>query len=1198
MPTQIYFSSRVECLANDCSEHIRQLQRSPLEPITIITPNANVDAWLKEAITLKNGSAINLNMARLENGLVDFIQQHWPNTRNLSSLTKNVLSLNILNELLHRCQVGPFSAVEKYILGEKREHGNQLVSRRLWQTSLELARLFLEYEGQRQEMIDKWLSSKKVDHHHALEQIQQQIYTGLFGQNGALSEDVTSFASLRRFYSLCLKHPPDLASHGKPLLIFAPTHISTFYYSLFYRLSEFFDLRLYLFNLCQEFWADMVSTRDEARQNRKFKHVRSMMTKLSVSDEEIRLEEWENDQYENDLLKLWGNPGREMVALLSDFENRSLPTQNIEERWIGIHEEPFSQPNTMLEAVQHCIVHRTNHIQNKVPLDTSLQFFSAPTPRREVDTVVLDIIEQMRCHPELLASDFTILAPNIGTYESHLKASLASHSLYDHNKSLPWEMKLAKKQQSGCFTKALLNILHLSQSSYERTKVSEIISNPLVMQSLEITQENLVGWLKCCEELSIHHHLDGKHREQDGLEGHDAYTWRSAFQNIQLRKIYDTQQMVRNITSSSQLIVFPEWNEPGEEIEKIFCAIEILFRKLELIRDCRWTAQQWQEFITSIIDDYLKVPEDWSIENSEFEKCRTFLNELTLVSEQCPNRELKLDTHLMMQILEDRLSSRFEQSGNCSSGGVLLSSLRDARPIPRKYVYLIGMQEGQFPGVNQQNYMDLRNRKRLLGDTSITEADEYLFLECLLSCREKFTIGYTGFDIKENEKLWPNALVHQLIDYLQSHILEESHVPKLNICQQALEEWQLSAECSTFNKLSDFGTAFNSKLNGKTNPLVEFFEKNVELNDKNAGHATRSMAKHLNLNQMMSFLNQPADGLASIHLGLRNSDHHDKASWDQEENSLSYQDEALRLIHLSSMYLKGIQKDGHIVKSHPVNFMETTQHYYQLQSHFSRTPDHQFKKIDYQETLSLAQRLLSEQMLEGLLKARLGWKIYQHFQLGQIHHQESGESQIYPFKVQLQGRPSPEKDLNINIRGTLPWVMLGPNGEFEVIQFSRKEPEPILKSQFLKSILFYICHVASETCDQPSPSGLNVHIISLKNRSLWVYPELTTNEAKAYLQDLLLDIYLKPTFDLLPAHLCLSDEFFPQNFEKESPVQKSYLFKSRLEEMMDLNKPGLNHFSKPLLELDHDAIPDNGLDIIQKRFPHFLFPEKVQIDES
>ena len=109
--------------------------------------------------------------------------------------------------------------------------------------------------------------------------------------------------------------------------------------------------------------------------------------------------------------------------------------------------------------------------------------------------------------------------------------------------------------------------------------------------------------------------------------------------------------------------------------------------------------------------------------------------------------------------------------GDYLTGGVTVAALMPMRPIPFKVVYVLGLEEGRFPGNEPENRLDLRTRKRRIGDITSVERNRYLFLEILISVKQKLYLSYVSRDLQKDRDLQPCSVVHQLRRYVEQRIL-------------------------------------------------------------------------------------------------------------------------------------------------------------------------------------------------------------------------------------------------------------------------------------------------------------------------------------------------------------------------------------------------------------------------------------------
>ena len=90
------------------------------------------------------------------------------------------------------------------------------------------------------------------------------------------------------------------------------------------------------------------------------------------------------------------------------------------------------------------------------------------------------------------------------------------------------------------------------------------------------------------------------------------------------------------------------------------------------------------------------------------------------------------------------------------------------RSVPFRFIALLGMQDSGFPRQDTRISFDkLAHDKRRRGDRSRRDEDRYLFLESLLSARQRLYISYVGQSVRDNSELTPSVLVSELLDYLE-----------------------------------------------------------------------------------------------------------------------------------------------------------------------------------------------------------------------------------------------------------------------------------------------------------------------------------------------------------------------------------------------------------------------------------------------
>jgi exodeoxyribonuclease V gamma subunit len=101
-----------------------------------------------------------------------------------------------------------------------------------------------------------------------------------------------------------------------------------------------------------------------------------------------------------------------------------------------------------------------------------------------------------------------------------------------------------------------------------------------------------------------------------------------------------------------------------------------------------------------------------------------------------------------------------------NSGAITFTSAIPSRGLPYKVIAFIGLDNGVFPRQDQHLGFDLMGNDYQPGDRSKKEADKSLFLDTLMSAREKLYLSHIGQSVKDNTEIPPSILLDTLMDYL------------------------------------------------------------------------------------------------------------------------------------------------------------------------------------------------------------------------------------------------------------------------------------------------------------------------------------------------------------------------------------------------------------------------------------------------
>ena len=130
-----------------------------------------------------------------------------------------------------------------------------------------------------------------------------------------------------------------------------------------------------------------------------------------------------------------------------------------------------------------------------------------------------------------------------------------------------------------------------------------------------------------------------------------------------------------------------------------------------------------------------------------------------------------------LTVVREHLKDQLEEagfSGGFLAGGMTFCAMVPMRNIPFKIICLLGMNHQSFPREGMKIGFDLIDRHPRRGDRSKRDDDRYLFLETLLSARERLIIFYTGQSIRDNACIPPTVVMSELLDYIEQGFLLQS----------------------------------------------------------------------------------------------------------------------------------------------------------------------------------------------------------------------------------------------------------------------------------------------------------------------------------------------------------------------------------------------------------------------------------------
>ncbi len=515
---------------------------------------------------------------------------------------------------------------------------------------------------------------------------------------------------------------------------------------------------LFIHNPCRHYWADIIEDRELLRIERA-RHGRKPGMAEDLDPDLLH-------QSVNPLLAAWGKQGRDYIGLMYAYDRPDEYEKNFAEIDMFSDYVGETEKGSLLARVQQGILDLTplpgpeEEKQVVAEDDHSITFQLAHSRQREVEILQDRLLRYFETVGDLKPRDVIVMTPDIDAYSPHIEAVFGNLAPHDP-RYVPFTIADRPERSAVPMLKALDSLMHLPESRMTAGDLMDLMEVPAFRGRFGLGEADLPVINRWIQGAGIRWGLSAKQRTDFGLpDGLEQNTW-----------LFGLRRMLLGYAVGSG----EHWEgiEPYDEIGGLDAALvgplSIMLDRLEkhrlamgrpvtpgewcrriraMIRDCFVAADSRDRLIASRMEEVL---EGW----------------LTACDDAGLEEELTLAVvreNFLSAMNDSSMSQRF------LAGKVNFCTLMPMRAIPFKVVCLLGMNDGEYPRSRPPLDFDLMSGKGRYrpGDRSRREDDRYLFLEALLSAREKLYISYIGRSIRDNSERMPSVLVGQLRDHLAS----------------------------------------------------------------------------------------------------------------------------------------------------------------------------------------------------------------------------------------------------------------------------------------------------------------------------------------------------------------------------------------------------------------------------------------------
>lgn len=772
----IVHSNRPENLRRLVVAHLRRFPLSPLEDEVVLVQSSGIGRWLQLAMAetaVKAGidgglgisAAVRFELPAQFIWAAYRVVLHEQNLPDQSPFDANRLRWLIFGLIEEQARRPGFEPIRHFLAADRTD------PRRQFQLAHAVAELFESYQFYRADWLADWEAGRDrvSTGHQGFEALQSEhawqprLWRALVEAGGAAS--TAHRARLHQAFIAALERPnvsfPGLA---RRIIVFGISSLPEQTLRALAALSKHSQVLICLHNPCRYYWGNIIEARDDFRRWNARHRIKTAVDRGEMPVRE--LVDTELDQWANPLLASWGKQGRDFIQLLDEMDR---PEQY--ESWFDDGIDLFEDVDDvaagcLLGQLQQGILDLEpppGHEQRQPVAadDESISFTIAHGRQREVEILHDRLLEMFERDETLQPRDVIVMVPDIDAYAPHIEAVFGNLAASDGDQEIdprfiPYTIGDRNDRAQSGFLRAVAELLDLPGSRFTSSQVLGLLDVPALRERFGLQASDLDLLSRWVEGSGVRWGLDGRHRSRllGNVQGFEQNSWRQGLDRMLLGYASGRADSFQGVLPYDEVA-------PGsaELAGKLTALIERLaYWHKALSRPT--TATGWAERLREMVGDCLDVGEsDDALARHHFDRALEQLIEDT--SQAGMNAPLPLEVVREVVLAE---LDRHSVSKRFLAGRVNFSTLMPMRAIPFRMVCMLGMNDGDYPRTRKPADFDLMDVYRRPGDRSRRDDDRYLFLEALLSAREKLYISWVGRSVRDNAEIPPSVLVGQLRD--------------------------------------------------------------------------------------------------------------------------------------------------------------------------------------------------------------------------------------------------------------------------------------------------------------------------------------------------------------------------------------------------------------------------------------------------
>ncbi len=675
----------------------------------------------------------------------------------------------------------------------KRYLGDPLQPRKLYQLALQLADVLDGYQSYRADWLADWTAGRDMlrdaggltdlPPEHAW---QAQLWRDIRLDVGADFEDssraavherfLVAMAQVKRQFDASGQRPPGLPAR---LVVFGVSSLPMQLVQALAALGQVSQVLMLVQNPCQYFWGDLVEGHATLRAQVR----RRQNPKPSAGRPSAQLALDAPAAPTHPLLASWGKQGRDYLHLLDGFD---APEQ-YRHHWsrVDVFVDPAAatpeRPASQLALLQSAMLNLTPEPEAPQPLtgDGSLEFVSAHSTQRELEVLHDRLLAWFDADPALKPRDVMVMVPDMEAFAPHIQAVFGRFSPGQPG-FIPYSVADTTARSSP-LVQALEQLLSLPEARLTLLDWASLFEVAAVRKRFKLSEVDVQLLQEWLAQAGVRWGLDAAHRQAwglpEGTQGLAQNTWAFGLRRLLLgyalgagsSSAADARMDAGEAEAAGQGIWQDTLAQPalsGLSAPLMAALLDWLQATTDTLAALSQdqTPAQWGDTLNQLVQRFF-TPADDADERAMVRVLEPLQSWLAACE------AAGLDTALPLEVVREHWLSSIEAGSlqqRFFGGGVQFGTLMPMRSIPFAVIGLLGMNDGAYPRVQAARDFDLMTSSWRAGDRSRREDDRYLFLEAILSARQKLFVSWQGHSATDNSARPPSVLVAQLLDHINA----------------------------------------------------------------------------------------------------------------------------------------------------------------------------------------------------------------------------------------------------------------------------------------------------------------------------------------------------------------------------------------------------------------------------------------------